>query len=148
MGIYIGDGYLIDAPHTGAFVEIDNLGKRWFANNYVGARRIVFGNDYIDARRLAPERGPGHVLDAGTDAASVPALSWIGPFALIEQADGGALPQIAAVRTAQHASAPQSSVVWASASLGGVLLPSLAVAVRFRRRRRKPEDAASTNPSN
>ena len=31
VGIYIGDGYLIDAPHTGAFVQIDSLKERWFA---------------------------------------------------------------------------------------------------------------------
>ena len=41
VGIYIGDGELIDAPHTGASVQIDSLAERWFAANFDGARRIV-----------------------------------------------------------------------------------------------------------
>lgn len=41
VGIYVGDGYLIDAPHTGAFVEIDNLRRGRLAKQYVGAKRIV-----------------------------------------------------------------------------------------------------------
>jgi len=41
VGIYVGDGYLIDAPHTGSFVRIDSLNERSFANGFVGARRIV-----------------------------------------------------------------------------------------------------------
>jgi cell wall-associated NlpC family hydrolase len=41
VGIYIGNGALIDAPHTGASVEIDSLGESWFAAHYDGARRIV-----------------------------------------------------------------------------------------------------------
>ena len=35
VGIYVDDGYFIDAPHTGAFVRIDSLGEGWFANEYV-----------------------------------------------------------------------------------------------------------------
>jgi cell wall-associated NlpC family hydrolase len=41
VGIYIGGGDIIDAPHTGAFVEIDSLSDTWFAANYDGAKRIV-----------------------------------------------------------------------------------------------------------
>jgi cell wall-associated NlpC family hydrolase len=41
VGIYIGYGDFIDAPHTGADVEIDSLSERWFASRYDGARRIV-----------------------------------------------------------------------------------------------------------
>jgi cell wall-associated NlpC family hydrolase len=41
VGIYIGYGDFIDAPHTGAQVQIDSLGERWFASRYDGARRIV-----------------------------------------------------------------------------------------------------------
>ncbi len=41
VGIYIGFGDIIDAPHTGADVEIDSLSSRWFASRYDGARRIV-----------------------------------------------------------------------------------------------------------
>ncbi len=41
VGIYIGFGDIIDAPHTGANVEIDSLSEPWFASRYDGARRIV-----------------------------------------------------------------------------------------------------------
>jgi cell wall-associated NlpC family hydrolase len=41
VGIYVGDGYLIDAPHTGSFVRYDKLTEPKLANEYVGAKRIV-----------------------------------------------------------------------------------------------------------
>ena len=41
VGIYIGYGDFIDAPHTGADVEIDSLSESWFASRYDGARRIL-----------------------------------------------------------------------------------------------------------
>jgi cell wall-associated NlpC family hydrolase len=41
VGIYLGFGDFIDAPHTGANVEIDSLSQPWFASRYDGARRIV-----------------------------------------------------------------------------------------------------------
>jgi cell wall-associated NlpC family hydrolase len=40
VGIYIGNGYFIDAPHTGAVVRIDSL-SGWYASNYDGAKRIL-----------------------------------------------------------------------------------------------------------
>lgn len=40
VGIYLGDGEFINAPHTGTFVRIDTLSEPWYANHYVGARRI------------------------------------------------------------------------------------------------------------
>jgi cell wall-associated NlpC family hydrolase len=41
VGIYVGYGDFIDAPHTGANVEIDSLSEPWFASRYDGARRIL-----------------------------------------------------------------------------------------------------------
>jgi cell wall-associated NlpC family hydrolase len=41
VGIYIGGGYFVDAPHTGANVRIDSLNERWYAAKYDGAKRIV-----------------------------------------------------------------------------------------------------------
>ncbi len=41
VGIYIGNGDFVDAPHTGTTVRIDSLGEGWFAANYDGAKRIV-----------------------------------------------------------------------------------------------------------
>jgi cell wall-associated NlpC family hydrolase len=48
VGIYIGDGNFIDAPHTGAFVRIDSLRGGWERANYDGARRVV-GASFGDA---------------------------------------------------------------------------------------------------
>ncbi|HEX5448787.1 MAG TPA: NlpC/P60 family protein [Gaiellaceae bacterium] len=39
VGIYIGDGQFVDAPHTGTFVRIDTF-VGWYASTYVGARRL------------------------------------------------------------------------------------------------------------
>jgi cell wall-associated NlpC family hydrolase len=41
VGIYVGDGDYIEAPHTGAFVQISSLTSGWAASSYVGARRIL-----------------------------------------------------------------------------------------------------------
>ncbi|HZT93550.1 MAG TPA: NlpC/P60 family protein [Gaiellaceae bacterium] len=41
VGIYIGNGDFVDAPHTGAFVRIDSLSDGWYAANYDGAKRVV-----------------------------------------------------------------------------------------------------------
>jgi cell wall-associated NlpC family hydrolase len=43
VGIYIGGGYFVDAPHTGANVRIDSLSEGWYAARYDGAKRIVGG---------------------------------------------------------------------------------------------------------
>jgi cell wall-associated NlpC family hydrolase len=47
VGIYVDDGYIIDAPNTGSFVRIDSLSERWFADEFVGARRIVGASDRV-----------------------------------------------------------------------------------------------------
>ncbi|MGH2970707.1 MAG: C40 family peptidase, partial [Gaiellaceae bacterium] len=43
VGIYIGGGEFIHAPHTGDVVRIDSLSEGWYAATYDGARRIVSG---------------------------------------------------------------------------------------------------------
>jgi peptidoglycan DL-endopeptidase CwlO len=40
VGLYIGGGQFIHAPHTGDFVKISSL-TGWYASTYVGARRII-----------------------------------------------------------------------------------------------------------
>jgi cell wall-associated NlpC family hydrolase len=40
MGIYIGGGQFIHAPHTGDVVKISSLDDSWYAATWVGARRI------------------------------------------------------------------------------------------------------------
>jgi cell wall-associated NlpC family hydrolase len=41
VGIYIGNGQFIHAPHTGDVVKISSLSDSWYASTYVGARRIT-----------------------------------------------------------------------------------------------------------
>jgi cell wall-associated NlpC family hydrolase len=41
MGMYIGGGQFIHAPHTGDVVKISGLYEDWYASTYVGARRIL-----------------------------------------------------------------------------------------------------------
>ncbi|MBA3716848.1 MAG: C40 family peptidase [Actinobacteria bacterium] len=41
MGMYIGGGNFIHAPHTGDVVKISSLSDAWYASTYVGARRIA-----------------------------------------------------------------------------------------------------------
>jgi cell wall-associated NlpC family hydrolase len=41
MGMYIGGGQFIHAPHTGDVVKISSLYDGWYASTWVGARRIL-----------------------------------------------------------------------------------------------------------
>ena len=136
VGIYVGDGYLIDAPHTGAFVRVDSLDGRWFANNYVGAKRIVGLS--LDAR---------HLLDGSPDTGFFPAVRPIVPQLTDQVLGASPPPVIAAVPTAAHASAPGGYGWWTGVALGSVLLVLVAGAVTYRRRRRAPETDPSADPS-
>jgi cell wall-associated NlpC family hydrolase len=39
VGIYIGGGRFVHAPHTGDVVKISSLGESWYSSTYAGARR-------------------------------------------------------------------------------------------------------------
>ena len=41
MGMYIGGGQFIHAPHTGDVVKISSMYDSWYASTFVGARRIL-----------------------------------------------------------------------------------------------------------
>jgi cell wall-associated NlpC family hydrolase len=41
VGIYVGNGQFIHAPHTGSVVRIDSLSEGWYASEYDGAKRIL-----------------------------------------------------------------------------------------------------------
>lgn len=41
VGIYVGGGNFIHAPHTGSSVRIDSLSEGWYASEYDGAKRIL-----------------------------------------------------------------------------------------------------------
>ena len=41
MGMYIGGGQFIHAPHTGDVVKISSIYDPWYASSWVGARRVL-----------------------------------------------------------------------------------------------------------
>ncbi len=41
VGIYIGGGQFVHAPHTGDVVKISSLSDSWYASTWVGGRRIL-----------------------------------------------------------------------------------------------------------
>jgi peptidoglycan DL-endopeptidase CwlO len=41
VGMYIGGGEYVNAPHTGAVVRVESLGSDWASSHYDGARRIT-----------------------------------------------------------------------------------------------------------
>jgi hypothetical protein len=132
VGIYVGDGYLIDAPHTGSFVRVDSLDDGWFANTYAGARRIVGAS--LDAR---------HLLHASEQAVSFAAPLF--PRQLSSPVSDEALGS-PAVGIAAHAAAPRYGL-WGGASLGGFVLLLFAGAVPYRRRFQRQFDGESEGES-
>ena len=118
VGIYVGDGYLIDAPHTGAFVEVDRLNERWFAQQYVGAKRI--DTRYIDARHLLNTTKP-----ATFQAVFRPRLP--SPIAIEPVADS-----LGAAGTSATSGSARSYWIWVGAILGGLVL-ALGAGVAARR---------------
>ena len=41
VGIYIGEGLFVHAPHSGARVRIDVISSSWYGATYDGARRVA-----------------------------------------------------------------------------------------------------------
>jgi cell wall-associated NlpC family hydrolase len=41
MGMYIGGGSFIHAPHTGDVVKISSIYDGYYTSNWVGARRVL-----------------------------------------------------------------------------------------------------------
>jgi hypothetical protein len=122
VGIYVGDGYLIDSPHTGSVVRIDSLDERWFANNYVGAKRIV--SISVGARHLL--RAPKPDASGTTMQAGFPLPLTIAPLS----------ESLGVVATGAAAVAPRNRSIWA-ASLGALLPLLLFIGAASRRRKRE-----------
>jgi cell wall-associated NlpC family hydrolase len=132
VGIYVGDGDIIDAPHTGSFVRIDSFSEGWFAHKYVGAKRVVASLDGSGAQTVAAR----HLLHVSRRAASTAAiLSGFPPITVGRGAPGIAAADLDAVRTAAHTSAARN---WTGVGLGSVLLLLLLGAFGYRRHRREP----------
>jgi cell wall-associated NlpC family hydrolase len=133
VGIYVGNGYLIDAPHTGSFVRIDRLTDPRLSNGYVGARRI---NSHLVAVR--------HALDVEKPSVSAIAfhLGVASPGAIGPLESLG----VAASSTAALGHASDTQAVWlGGALLGGLCLLFSGGAFLFRRRR-EPETVPDSEP--
>jgi hypothetical protein len=134
VGIYVGDGYIIDAPHTGSFVRIDRLDEQWFANRYVGAKRLVAS---LNAR---------HLLQAPEAGKSLPNLPLFGPRQMPGQLSGDSLAAIAAVPTAARFTPPNYKLL-SGVGLGGVLLILCAGGIMYRRSGRGSRKALGSGDS-
>ncbi len=121
VGIYVDDGYIIDAPHTGSFVRIDNLGEPRLADGYVGAKRIVSGS----LRR--------HLLSGTKPAESTAFLPGFPSPLTIEP-----LAESLGVAAAGTAATPPGPW-WAGVVLGGVILLLLAGGGILHRRALRPD---------
>ena len=121
VGIYIGDGYLIDAPHTGAFVQVDSLNERWFANKYVGAKRIV-----------GAALGARHLLGAKKRQASAP----VDPLAALPLLATQPVAETVGVDSGGKRAGSRVYWIWGGAALGGLLLLLSAGGLEARRRHR------------
>ena len=108
VGIYIDDGYIVDAPHTGSYVRIDSLSERWFADKFVVARRIVGAS--LDGRHLL------HATRPGASATAFP-VGFRPPIVPLGESLG-----VAAAGTAAVQSASRGSWIWSGIVLGVLLL--------------------------
>jgi hypothetical protein len=130
VGIYVDDGYFIDAPHTGSFVRVDSLTEPKFANQYVGARKVV--------SQPLVARHPSHVTKPGASATVFP-LGFPSPitFRPLGESLGGAAAAAATVGAGSRA-----PWVWAALALGAlfVLLIPGALLVRRRQQTARAED--------
>ncbi len=129
VGIYVSDGYFIDAPHTGAKVRIDNLTNPQWARQYVGARRIV--GPFLDnsPRFLAAK--------PNTSSTALPlGLGIPVQFGAAEDAVGSDYARLAGVAgVGSLAGGLRGYSIWAAAILGGLIVLSAGAGFFVRRRR-------------
>ncbi|WP_406090488.1 NlpC/P60 family protein [Kitasatospora purpeofusca] len=107
VGIYVGGGYMINAPHTGAVIRYDKIDTK----EYIGATRVTsdaaqaLPNRNADGGVIAPSR-PGD-----PDSAPTPAPGTPGPAA-----PGSPAPSALPARVAQAAPAAGPAAATATAA--------------------------------
>ncbi|HEX4519055.1 MAG TPA: C40 family peptidase [Gaiellaceae bacterium] len=57
VGMYVGGGRFIHAPHTGTSVQVTSLSDPWYRASYDGARRLVVRHTARHARHLRRRGG-------------------------------------------------------------------------------------------
>ncbi|MGW4894143.1 bifunctional lytic transglycosylase/C40 family peptidase [Kitasatospora sp. NPDC004240] len=97
VGIYVGGGYMIDAPHTGAVIRYDKIDTK----EYIGATRVTSdGAEALPARgtdgTITGKGGPG---SGNPENAPAPASSPAAPRATAAAPPTAARPAAAAVPT-------------------------------------------------
>jgi cell wall-associated NlpC family hydrolase len=122
VGIYVDDGYIIDAPHTGSSVRIDRLTEPKLANQYVGAKRIV--SQLLDVRQLSHSE---------SRTAFATALLRGVPSPVAIETLGDSLG-VAAAGSVDVRTAPPDRM-WAGVVVGGAILLLSAGGLALRRRR-------------
>jgi cell wall-associated NlpC family hydrolase len=123
VGIYVRDGYFIDAPHTGAVVRVDRLTDPIFARQYIGARRVVV---------------PLHELDAGTTLRTDAIASFSLPQILLGSL-GESPTVVAAGPTARDPNA-RANIATLGIPVGSFFLILGGAAAFIVRRKRRPAD--------
>jgi hypothetical protein len=66
VGMCIGNGRFIHAPHTGTDVQVTSMSDPWFEASYDGARRLGLEHVGRAALRFVPRTGM-NVLGIGLD---------------------------------------------------------------------------------
>jgi len=135
VGIYVEDGYFIDAPHTGSFVRVDSLTEPKFASQYIGARRVA--SQLLIARHLS------QVTKASTSDTAFPLGFGFGFPSPTTFRPLGDLPGVASAGAPAVQTASRAYWVWTVLALSAVALLSTAGLLTFRRRRRPPEETSS-----
>ncbi len=109
VGIYVDDGYIIDAPHTGAFVRIDSLSDPRLANEYVGAKKIT--GRLLAVRHLFHASQPD---ESNSGLFPYPSANGVEP---VSESVG-----VAAVTAAAVPASPLGRWMWIAVALGGAML--------------------------
>jgi cell wall-associated NlpC family hydrolase len=138
VGIYVDDGYFIDAPHTGSFVRVDRLTERKFAAQYVGARRIASLDD-LHLLSATSRDGSSATLPHGVPSPLT--IGHMGESLGVAASGASPLPIATVVPTAEHVAAGQSDMLLVvGGPLGAVVVLSAAAAGAFYFRKRGRRD--------
>lgn len=128
VGIYVDDGYFIDAPHSGTSVRVERLAANRYASGYVGARRVV-GRLLAARHRMHEPRVSATELILGVPS----------PFTLEPVSES------LGVTAGSAASRPGAGdSLWLGAPLGAALILLSTGVVGVRRRRHTPDEGNPT----
>lgn len=114
VGIYVGGGYMINAPHTNAVIRYDKIDTK----EYIGATRVTTdGAQALPVRNLDGSiTGKGGIGGGATpDAPAAPATPTATTAAAVQQATPPAAPNGAPPAPAHAATAPAARPVTPSA---------------------------------